>query len=636
MSSEDLVFNGINGATGDYLLKPMSPPELSAAIRCEPPDPEHLRDLSYWHQYVSEESMGPIEGVDPTRLDQSGWGVIFAHDADPAIREALQELLALRREQAGEYYREYVKNHAYQAGESKSGFLARHHAGPGPADPGKVPYYLLIVGDPETIPYRFQYQLDVQYAVGRICFDTLEEYARYARSVVMAETGQVTLPRRAAFFGVQNRSDRATTLSAKELTKPLANWIADDQPGWQIQTCLSKQATKAQLTRLLGGDQTPALLFTASHGMGFPLKDPRQLPHQGALLCQDWPGPGKWEGPIPQDFYFAGDDLASHARLAGLLTFHYACYGAGTPRLDDYAHRTSEKPEAIARHAFVANLPQRLLSHPKGGVLAAVGHVDRAWDYSYMWAQAGPQRTAFESSLKRLMEGHPVGSALDYFGQRYAELSTMLSTELEDIKFGKEPNDLALARMWTANNDARSYVIVGDPAVRLPVADQAAAERPVMDSIVLPTLKPEPPPPATPFTGPQTPIGAGEAVGPGLLGQLDEVQVRQAAESLFANVTQVSQALEQVLEDLSGSFVVETYLSDDMTKAGQPEDAELRIYTRVQPDGDTQVVLPQQWKEIDEDLWRMHNDAVREARTSRAAELQGIVAALKKLLSPSE
>jgi hypothetical protein len=100
--------------------------------------------------------LGVIEGVDPKKLDQSGWGVIFAHDADPSIREALGELISLRQSQAGEYFRVYQGADGHRPDESKNKFLARHGAGPGPADPEKVPYYLLIVGDPQRIPYRFQ------------------------------------------------------------------------------------------------------------------------------------------------------------------------------------------------------------------------------------------------------------------------------------------------------------------------------------------------------------------------------------------------------------------------------------------------------------------------------------------------
>jgi hypothetical protein len=465
MSDGLLTFNGVNGATGLYGLPPMTAEELARFLRGEE-KPENLAELRFRAQ-KDDRHFGVKEGVDPKRLEQTGWGVIFARDVDPAVREALAPLLALRREQAGDLFKVFET----VAAQPKAQFLARNGVGPGPADPLKMPYYLLLVGSPEQIPYRFQSQLDVQYAVGRLHFDRVEDYACYAASVVAAESGKVELPRRMSFFGPENAGDAATRLSSESLVAPILDALRSARPGWQMRAFLKDQATKANLGRLLGGGETPALLFTASHGLEFPLGDPHQRPHQGALLCGDWPGPAEWKGAIPQDFYFAGDDLTSDASLLGLVAFHFACYGAGTPRLDEFAKQAFKDHRAeIAPEAFLAALPTALLSHPRGGALAVIGHVERAWVYSFYWQQAGRQTTVFESALTQILDGCPVGFAMEFFNQRYAELSTELSVQLEDIEFGKAADPYELAGLWTANNDARGYVILGDPAVRLPVA----------------------------------------------------------------------------------------------------------------------------------------------------------------------
>ncbi|MGO9207503.1 MAG: DNA/RNA non-specific endonuclease [Candidatus Limnocylindrales bacterium] len=497
MDDSEILINGIDAATGQYLTPPLSPEAVSRLAQGEPIDPNLLADqkAKLWRE--TEQHFAPMEGIDANDLSQAGWGVIFAHDADPAVREALTELLEFRKRQAGRvkesYYREFTGEKGYRVGDPREGkrtFLARGGAAAGhAADPNKVPYYLLIVGDPATIPYRFQYQLDVEYAVGRVWFEwdgkpDVEAFARYARSVVEAESGRVPLARRAAFVGVQNDDDRATRLSANDLVQPLADDVAREHAGWSFRTHLRDEAKKERMTRLLGGTETPGFLFTASHGIGFPNGDPRQLPHQGALLCQDWPGPARWRESIKSDFYLAGDDVGDDARLLGLLAFHFACYGAGTPSLDDFAHlrnlNTAER-STIAPHPFVARLPQRLLGHPKGGALAVIGHVERAWGCSFFGGgRLGRQLQTFKGTLTRLLEGQRVGWALEYFNQYYAALAADLSEELENIKFGKVPDNLALSEMWTANNDARSFVVVGDPAVRLTFPDDGGGERPVI------------------------------------------------------------------------------------------------------------------------------------------------------------
>jgi hypothetical protein len=467
-----LQFNGINAATGGYGLTLSLADLTQSIVRGGRADaPPGLSPSGSAHRET-------IEGVDSNDLAKAGWGIIFAY-ADPqvaAIQEALQPLLQLRQRQAGILFRSFTGVDAYRPGESKLAFLERHNVGPGPVDPSKgVPYYLLLVGDPQLIPFEVQYQLDVQFAVGRIYFDKLADYAAYAQGVVAVESGAINRPRRVAFFGVTNPNDNATRLSTQQLVLPLYSHLQTkhtvrsmEQPPtrWRIEQTTGEKSTRAQLVRWLGGDQTPALLFTASHGLEFPQDDPRQLHQQGALLCQDWPGPQKWRGPIPEEFYLAGDHLASDAQASGLISFHFACFAAGTPQMDDFARDTFQQPRQLAPQPFLAYLPQKLLSR---GALAVVAHVDRSWSYSFQSSRATIQTAAFQSALDTLIMGKPLGCALEVLNTRYAEFSTALNDLLDRAERGKLTHSDDLAGLWTAHHDARNYIVIGDPAVRLAV-----------------------------------------------------------------------------------------------------------------------------------------------------------------------
>lgn len=501
--TETLIFpNGVDAETGAPLLPPLPVETVAALAQGHPIAKAELDELRARVAVLENQRaahMGVMAGVDSNDLAQAGWGVIFAAEDEaglPALREALAPLLSLRRAQAGDLYRDETVNpdFCYQPGESMNTWRSRNGGAPGAVDPSRLPYYLLIVGDPQRIPFDFQYQLDVAHAVGRIHFDTLNEYHSYARSVAASEDAArpLALARSAAFFGARNQFDLATQLSAKHLVSPLADTLGQQLAGWQVQRWLERDASKAQLSRLLGGDSTPAFLFSAGHGMGFKFSEngnPRQRSEQGALICSDWPG----AGPVQDGMRLSADDVPNDARLLGMIAFFFACYGAGTPQFDEFAigARQQELLDSgaavtgleqhdripIAPRPFVARLPQRLLGHPKGGALAVVGHVDRAWGSSFIW-EGAPQLATFESGLTRLLGGARLGPAVEDFNNRYAELSTQLTARVQAIKFKEIVPPEELAGLWTANNDARSYVILGDPAVKLAVAAAEAPSQP--------------------------------------------------------------------------------------------------------------------------------------------------------------
>jgi hypothetical protein len=471
MPPETLTFNGVDGASGRYLLPEIALHQLAAAILGETFRGDELAALRA-RRDAALPDFGVVYGRDPEDLAQVGWALVASPSTPAEVLEALEPLRSLRERQAATRFRWCVGDEGYRQGETKRQFLARFGmASAAPANPDKFPYFVLLVGGPDAIPFEFQYQLDVQYAVGRLSFDTAAEFAHYAEAVVAAETGPGPareVPRRITLFGTENRADRATKLSATQLVGPLAAEVGPPATDWEVGLVLGEDARKERLVELLAGAQAPDLLFTASHGVAFPDGDPRQRPAQGALLCQDWPGPLLWTKPLQEDFYVAGADIADEAQASPRVVFAFACFGAGTPHRDEFASAIGGQPARLTEAPFVARLPQRLLGRPRGGALAFVGHVERAWACSFVSPSAGAQREVFWSAIQSLLGGRRLGHAMEFFDDRYAALTAELSDDLDLARsFGKALDDVAIAGLWTETKDARNYVVLGDPAVRL-------------------------------------------------------------------------------------------------------------------------------------------------------------------------
>ena len=486
-------------------------------------EPKEWRDLYKAKRTASSVGhLGTVADVAQGKIEEARWAVVINALEDSALIKAIWPLVAHRMEQMGHQapavsFRDgenagpWVNRHTdggkqtlkeswgkippvllYRPGERVNGWLARppHSVANGPVDPRRgVPFYLLLLGRPgplaegdETfIPLSFQYELDIFWGVGRLCFTDqlgrhrLGDYTAYAERLVQFERrgdAAERLRKQIAFFATRHEDDRATIRSADELVGSLATWSQSpanipQKHGFAHSLSAAGEATRSSLEHLLtGGDdgKAPALLFTATHGLGLPLSDERLALHQGALVTGDWSGFGN----VQREHWFAGEDmaaLAGRARLEGTLAFVFACYGAGCPEHDEFIFDEERGRPRIAHFPLIAQLPQQLLVN---GALGVIGHVERAWTYSFSNDQAGAQSQPFEDVLGRLMQGRRVGDATDQFNVIQSARAHALVEELENIKFGKTVEPLELARLWMARNDARNYAVLGDPAARLP------------------------------------------------------------------------------------------------------------------------------------------------------------------------
>lgn len=444
---------GVEALSGS-LRGPYEPPEPKAV----PLDSKHVLDRGTKHLAI-------VPTSDPKKLEESGWGVIFSSDADPAIREALKPLLDRRKEQVGSQHLFKVFDGAKGvfAGQSAATWLANRGVGLAVVDPENgVPFHLLLVGSPKQISFEFQYTLDTQWSVGRLDFDKAEDYATYAANIVAYETAAAPPHGRDVAMWMPANGDTATNLLCNDVGLPLHQLPLGTKPKFRLHSFLGNTATKAQLSGILDGTalgKTPAVLFTGSHGLEWPAAQPvEQLGLQGALVTQEW----KAGVPVPPTAWFAGADVPKTAALHGMVHYLFACFGGGCPTTDNYPP-AGGVPKQIAPEALVAALPKALLLQ---GAQAVVAHIDRAWSYSFQSGAGLPQNQLMRSVLDAMMLGFPVGLATDFLNMQWGTLAAQLGL-LVGPQAVTAPAPATLSNLMVARDDARNYIVLGDPAARL-------------------------------------------------------------------------------------------------------------------------------------------------------------------------
>ena len=151
------------------------------------------------------------------------------------------------------------------------------------------PYYILIVGGPDQIPFRFQTMIDGSVGVGRVCFDSIEELKTYINKVIRLENNSKFAVNKQAYIFATDYGPQDPTFfySHRFMAQPISLFTKEDLH-FNTTTLFEKDATKANLKKAITTKAKPALVYVASHGIGAQNKDiATQKKVNGAICCQE-------------------------------------------------------------------------------------------------------------------------------------------------------------------------------------------------------------------------------------------------------------------------------------------------------------------------------------------------------------
>jgi len=441
--------------------------------------------------------------ADPNDLQKQRWAVIAPEGAQGSkMLDAIQELVQLREAEQGAPVERYRMPPGLDAVQAKDWLI--EECWKESKATIEQPLYLLLLGDLHQISAESQHALANEALVGRIHFadpdgkTDLRGYAAYAEKVArFAREGTPDSSPDMLFF-VADDGTSATRAGEVKLIDPSLAAAQEGRANSQFHAADVRKLSAETADDLLsaGDGARPSVLLSVSHGLGPPRRgfasEEEQQRRQGALVF------GRGE-------MLEAEQMKGQRFLPGGLWFYLACFGAGTPGTSAYhawlldlakENAFGGDVEAVLRslpgpdqRPFVAALPQAALANPHGP-LAVVGHLDLAWTYSFTGAKnrAESRKSRIFSALEVMVRGSRAGVALNKLLETYRETNDRLlqiHQRAKDARAAGQPDPtdpLEWGHLWMQRNDLRGYVLLGDPAVRLPLS-QFALRRPAPPSV---------------------------------------------------------------------------------------------------------------------------------------------------------
>jgi hypothetical protein len=401
-----------------------------------------------------------------------GWGLVLrakpgaskeAMASDEDAPQPIRDLRAARANEDGpapifryEPESAFNRTHLRNATSGKSVYLRGTRYGVGAAE---MPYYLLICGTPEEIPWHLQYTLNASRAVGRLALEE-EALRSYVQACLNDWADAAAVITQTVVWATAY--DYMSRLMRDSVAAPIAARLAHDPdlgPGALFLDGKAAQASGVGLAQALA-ERRPALVVTTSHGQTGPLATPAQMTaNLGLLVDQDETplSPGALAGWEP----------------GGAVWYAHACCSAGSDgesqftglvERDGMVDKTLQGVAALGSR--VAPLPQVLLgaAHP---VRAFIGHVEPTFDYTLRQA-SGQHLTGpiVQALTEGLYSWEPVGLAMRRCYASLAEITALYLQNKPQIPGNPNAKAEVLYNELTGR-DIQAMVLFGDPAVGL-------------------------------------------------------------------------------------------------------------------------------------------------------------------------